>query len=139
MTNILGEVWGLVWVRVLQSIIIIGCLVLFVRSFWAAVVTILLINTVFDLLEYEEASLKRLLKKHLITLAILGGLAILYSLVGFWGAMALTSFAIALLFIMAGVLIWQNWKIYDSVTSWGAKRIKGETKEEFNLKEALRK
>lgn len=58
----------------------------------------------------------------------------LYFLIKWFGAMG-GLFGVLFILIFVGLAIFQNWKLYDRLTTWGALRIKGKTKEAFRIKE----
>jgi uncharacterized membrane protein len=109
------------------------------KSFLNILAIIIFINTVLDILFTDELNIKKLLKKHLITIVFMSVLYLLYKVVGLWGTLSTFLLGILILLFFAGMSIYQNWNVYDAVTTWGAKRIKGQTKKEFDLKEAMKK
>jgi hypothetical protein len=132
-------VWDLVWLNVVRSFAIILGIILVPKSFLNILAIIIFINTVIDILFTDELDIKKLLKKHLITIVFMSVLYGLYKVVGLWGTLSTFLLGILILLFFAGMSIYQNWNVYDAVTTWGAKRIKGQTKKEFDLKEAMKK
>jgi predicted RND superfamily exporter protein len=63
----------------------------------------------------------------------------IYFFFGLFGVIGLSIAAITILAIMLGMILYNNWKLFDRVTTWGAERIKGKHKEDFKLEEALKK
>jgi hypothetical protein len=103
---------------------------------------IIFVNTEFDILttpKDKELSIMRLLKMHAITFLFLGSIYLLYRLAGLGGVVGVFAVSILLLVFFVAWALYQNWKVYDAVTSWGAKRIKGKTKDDFDLAEVLKR
>ena len=137
--SLIRDVWDLVWLNVVRSFAIILGIILVPKSFLNILAIIIFINTVLDILFTDELNIKKLLKKHLITIVFMSVLYLLYKVVGLWGTLSTFLLGILILLFFAGMSIYQNWNVYDAVTTWGAKRIKGQTKKEFDLKEAMKK
>ena len=137
--SLIKDVWDLVWLNVVRSFAIILGIILVPKSFLNILAIIIFINTVIDILFTDELDIKKLLKKHLITIVFMSVLYGLYKVVGLWGTLSTFLLGILILLFFAGMSIYQNWNVYDAVTTWGAKRIKGQTKKEFDLKEAMKK
>jgi hypothetical protein len=137
--SLVKDVWDLVWLNVVRSVAIITGILLVPKTFLNVLSIIIFINTVIDILFINELDIKVWFKKQITTIVLMTTLYGLYKLAGVVGTIALALLSIVILLFFAGMSIYQNWNIYDAVTTWGAKRILGKTKKEFNLKRVMKK
>lgn len=133
-------VWELVQVNLLRTVLILfGMWLLHVKVFGMVLFVVVFVNVLIDILFKDDLSLKSLFKSQSIVVCVMLLIYFLYKLMGLWGVIASATFGVLILFIFAGFSIYQNWKVFDAVTTWGAKRIRGKTKKDFDLKEVLKK
>jgi hypothetical protein len=139
LTNILYSVWKLVEVNVYRSFIIISALYFqFPLTFFKVLMTILIVNTLFEILQ-DTLTLKKWVKTSVITSLLIGLIYGTYRLAGFFGIVGIAIASVVVLLSMLVFILYNNWKLYDAVTTWGAERVRGKHKREFDLKEAMKK
>lgn len=139
--DLLKFVGLLLWRQVLQTILVtltFGYLILSGGfNIITVVLSVLVWRLVFKLWKEIDDGEKPVFYSWLGVILFTSGITLLlYLLFYFIGGYGFVGLLIFLLG-MAGVRIWQNWKLYDAVTTWGAKRIKGEVVESFNIEEVL--
>jgi len=138
MSNILYDVWLLTRWNILRTVLILIALLitpsinlpklLFIIIFW---------NTIIDILVYEP-DLKRWIKSTSFTAAFVFIIWAAYQLAGFYGVVGLTLIGFLVMGFFVAATLYSNWKLYNAVTTWGAMRIKGRTKEPFKLNEVIK-
>ena len=137
-TELLIFVWELVKYSVLRTILII-LTIIFLPSI--SIFTIMLSTLVwiylFDLWKGAPTP-KSWVKKFLYTFSVFLVLAVAYYLFGFLGLFGAAAGTIIILLSFASFAIWQNWKVFDAVTSWGAERVKGKHKKSFDIKKVIK-
>jgi hypothetical protein len=137
-TNIIGQVWPLLWLPLTRAILIIVSLVFVPRNLFSIIFTIIFINTVIDVLTDKELTLKKTLKRWLFTIIFFSTMGLVYYIGGLWGVIGLGIAGISVTILILAYTLHANWAVYDAVTTWGAKRIKGKTKKDFDLNEVMK-
>lgn len=139
--DLLKFVFGLLWKQMLQMLLITLTLLYFALTYINLLVIVLVIlfwNLTFKLwreIEYREVpSLKGWFKSIVLNITIT---IFFYYFILFLGGYGLLGLSIILL-AFAVLRIWQNWKLYDAVTTWGAERITGRSDKSFNIEEVLK-
>lgn len=136
--ELLRFVFGLLWRQILQSVLIILSIsMLTYRNLVSITLCIVLWVCLFKLWREVEESNKPVLKEWfwMITRSVVFTLVLL--LLFLWlGGYGIIGLVVTLL-VLAVWRIWSNWKLFDAVTTWGAERIKGEHKENFDIEKVV--
>lgn len=117
-----------VWMPLLQGLIAITLLLYIYRSWLTIVLTMLVVNLVFKLFK-EVPEPKEWLRSIIITVVVV---SVFYWLVYWLGAYGLVG-SIVILFLFAGWRIYEGWFLFDAITTWGAERLKGKHKKNFDI------
>ena len=135
--NILLDVWKLTRWKILQTVLtIITILYLPTKSLLTIWLTVCTYAYLFHLFS-GKPKISRWLQIGLGSFIVFYGIAAIYYFFGLWGTIGTITAAVLIMIAYAVYVIASNWKIYNSVTTWGAERIRGKHKKEYNLEEVL--
>ena len=135
--DIIVIVWDLVKWKLLQSLlIIITFAAIPAKSFFTLTITVLVYSYLFDLFS-SKPKIGRWTKRLVLTFGFFLALAAIYRFFGIWGIAGTITASIVITLAWLAYILYSNWKVYDSVTTWGAQRITGKTKADYKLDEVL--
>lgn len=138
-SELLFGVWNLVKMQILKSTLIIITLALLpVRNLWTIYLSVLIWVFIFYT-GSGNLDFRKWVKTAGTIFLFFTIMYWSYKLFGLFGAVGLAIGGTVILLGMAGYMIVKNWKLYDAATTWGAERVRGVHKREFNLEEAMKK
>jgi hypothetical protein len=107
------------------------------KNFFTLALTVLVYSYGFDLFT-RKPKFSRWLKNFATTSSVFLVMAAIYFFFGLFGLGSTILAGLVVLVLWVVYLLWVQWDTYDAVTSWGADRITGKTKENFDLEKVIK-
>lgn len=133
MSNILGGVFRLVWRQVLLTILTLVTIMLLPNKTVVSIGLAVLTWQYLLLLFSTKPKPKQWVFTLLFTAAFFLAFGLLSWALGFAGAVGVLLAPIVIILLLVVWKLWENWALYDAVTTWGAERLRGKHKREFDL------
>ena len=137
---ILLFVFRLLWRQILQTLLIIITLSSLITNLNIVTINLTILTWVLSFKLVKEASdndkpiLYDWIKTIILSVVVTSFFVLLFIFFGGYGLLGL----IIVMFLMATHVIYNNWRLFDKATTWGAERVKGLHNENFNFEEALK-
>ena len=134
--EILVFIFRMVWRPSLQILLTMFTFLFIDVNVWSVVFNVLSWMLLFKLFDFSETpEFKEWVRSIVFTLLIVLAFFYLVLWLGGFGILGV----ILILCLIAGYRIFVNWKLFDYATSWGAKKLFKNSKEEFDYRKAFEK